>query len=74
MVTAMSRQCISVSGLLDLRFGLGPADLESPKLPAWRWFKLRMQLQAGGLARSEALSEAEAVYLIDNGSATGRRP
>jgi hypothetical protein len=31
-------------------------------------------LQAGGLARGEALSEAEAVYLIDNGLATGRRP
>ena len=70
----MSRQCISVSGLLDLRLGLGPADLESPKLPAWRWFKLRKQLRADELARGETLTAAEAVYLIDNGLATGRRP
>jgi hypothetical protein len=72
----MSRQRISVSGPLDLRFGqlFGPEDLEPPKLPAWRWFKLRKQLQVGGLARGEALTEAEAVYLIDNGLATGRRP
>ena len=71
----MSRQRISVSGPLDLRFGqlFGPEDLEPPRLPAWRWFKLRKQLQAGGLARGEAL-KAEAVYLIDNGLATGRRP
>ena len=65
---------IGISGLLDLRLGLGPADLESPKLPAWRWFKLRKQLRADGLAPGETLSEAEAVYLIDNGLATGRRP
>jgi hypothetical protein len=69
----MSRQRISVNGL---RFWqtFGPGDLEPPKLPAWRWFKLRKQLQAGGLARGEALTEAEAVYLIDNGLATVRRP
>src|ERR1700740_1024372 len=56
----MSRQCISVSGLLDLRFGqsFGPEDLEPPKLPSWRWFKLRKQLQAGGLARGETSTEA----------------
>jgi hypothetical protein len=72
----MSRQCISVSGLLNLRFGrsVGQEDLEPPKLPSWRRFNLRKQLQAGGLARGETLTEAEAVYLIDNGLATGRRP
>jgi hypothetical protein len=61
---------------LNLRFGqsVGQEDLEPPKLPSWRWFKLRKQLQAGGLARGETLTEAEAVYLIDNGLATGRRP
>jgi hypothetical protein len=75
-LTAMSRQCISVSWLLDLRFGqsFGPEDLAPPKLRAWRWFKLRKQLKVGSLARGEALSEAEAVYLIDNGLATVRRP
>src|SRR5262249_2809227 len=52
----------------------GPEDLEPPKLPSWRWFKLRKQLQAGGfargLARGETSTEAEAVYLV----APGRRP
>ena len=58
----MSCQCISASGLL-VRFGqsFGPEDLEPPKLPSRRSFKLRKQLQAGGFARGEALSEAEAV-------------
>ena len=71
----MSRQWTSVSGNLDLRFGqsFGQEDLEPPKLPASRWFKLRKQLRARGLARGETLT-AEAVYLIDNGLATGRRP
>ena len=69
----MSRQRISVN---ELRFGetFGRGDLEPPKLPAWRWFKLRKQLRADGLARGETLTAAEAVYLIDNGLATGRRP
>jgi hypothetical protein len=68
----MSRQCISVGGLLDLRFGqsFGAEDLEPPKLPFWRWFKFRKQLQAAGLARGETSTEAEAVYLM----APGRRP
>jgi hypothetical protein len=76
----MSRQCISVSGLLDIRFGqlFGPEDLKPPKLSPWGWFKLREPLQAGGLARGETLgetlTEAEAVYPIGNGLATGRRP
>jgi hypothetical protein len=72
----MSRQWTSVSGLLDLRFrqSFGPEDLEPSKLPASRWFKLRKQVRARGLARGETLTEAEVVYLIDNGLATGRRP
>ena len=72
----MSRQCISVSGLWGLRFGqsFGPEVPGSPKLPSWRWYKLRKQLHAVGLARGEALAEAKADYLIDNGLATGRRP
>ena len=72
----MSRQWTSVSRNLDLRFGqsFGQEDLEPPKLPASRWFKLRKQLRARGLARGGTLTEVEAVYLIDNGLATGRRP
>ena len=72
----MSRQCISVSGLWSLRFGqsFGPEVLGSPKLPSSRWYKLQKQLHAVGLTRGEALVEAIADYLIDNGMATGRRP
>ena len=44
------------------------------QLPSWRWYKLRKQLRAVGLARGEALAEAKADYLIDNGLATGLRP
>jgi hypothetical protein len=72
----MSRQCISVSGLWGPRFGqsFGPEVPGLPKSPSWRRYKLQKQLHAVGLARGEALAEAKADYLIDNGLATGRRP
>jgi hypothetical protein len=72
----MSRQCNSVRVLWGHCFGqsFGPEEFGPPKLPSWCRFKLREQLQAGGMARGETLTEAEADYLIDNGLATGRRP
>jgi len=53
----MIRQCISVSGLWASGAGTN-----------WR-----KQQYAVGLTRGEALAEAKADYLIDNGLATGRR-
>lgn len=72
----MSRQCISVRGLWGFRFRqlFGPEELGPPKSPSWRRFNLHKQLQAGGVARGETLTDAKADYLIDTGLATGWRP
>ena len=68
----MIRQCISVSGLWAFALAIVRSGGSLPS--SWRWYKLRKQLHSVGLARGEALAEAKADYLIDNGLATGRRP
>ena len=49
------RQWISIRGPGGLRFGqsIGPDDFAPPKLPNWRRYELRKQLQAAATAHGK---------------------
>jgi len=67
------RQWVSIRGPGGLRFGqsIGPEDFRPPKLPSWRRYELRLNLQAAAEARGEPLSADAANYTIDKALAFG---
>ena len=61
------RQWISIRGPGSLRFGqsIGPEDFGPPKLPSWRRYELRKQLQTAATAKGKTMTNADCDYVID---------
>ena|ERR1700730_13333014 len=61
------RQWISIRGPGGLRFGqsIGPEDFGPPKLPSWRRYELRKQLQTAATAKGKTMTIADCDHVID---------
>jgi hypothetical protein len=61
------RQWISIRGPGGLRFGqsIGPEDFGPPKLPSWRRYELRKQLETAATAKGKTMTVADCDYVID---------
>jgi hypothetical protein len=61
------RQWVSIRGPGGLRFGqsIGPEDFGPPKLPSWRRYELRKQLQTAATAKGKTITIADCDCVID---------
>jgi hypothetical protein len=70
------RQWVSIRGPGGLRFGqsIGPEDFGPPKLPSWRRYELRKQLQTAATAKGKTMTIADCDYIIDRTLQIARPP
>jgi hypothetical protein len=68
------RQWISIRGPGGMRMGqsIGPEDFGPPKLPSWRRYELRRQLQTAATAKGKTMTIADCDYDCAEADARGK--